>query len=250
MTLARLVSEYSDVPKASHIIVRVDDVRKGRIVAAAQASGMTVTAFVLDAALREAERVERAERVRDDGARGPRDAERLFAKLVESAAAGGAVGYDAVGYQLREYLDRHVTAARQAGNQIHTGGGIAHDAGLGDGWFFQPTIISARSAQDPLVQEEIFGPVLTVQTAHDLDEVIALANCTSFALVAGIYSRDLSSAYRFARDVDAGQVYINEYFAGGIEVPFGGNRKSGFGREKGLEGIKSYCKLKSVVAKI
>ena len=55
---------------------------------------------------------------------------------------------------------------------------------------------------------------------------------------------------RFARDVDAGQVYINEFFAGGIEVPFGGNRKSGFGREKGMAGVRGYCKLKSVVARI
>lgn len=149
-----------------------------------------------------------------------------------------------------EKIDRHVMAARHAGNHLHTGGEIARGDALGDGWFFQPTIISAQLPDDPLVQEEIFGPVLTVQVAHDLDEVIALANCTNFALVAGIYSRDLSSAYRYARDVDAGQVYINEYFAGGIEVPFGGNRKSGFGREKGMEGVKSYCKLKSVVAKI
>ncbi|HEX9448650.1 MAG TPA: aldehyde dehydrogenase family protein, partial [Dongiaceae bacterium] len=104
--------------------------------------------------------------------------------------------------------------------------------------------------QDPLVQEEIFGPVLTVQVADDIDEAIALANCTEFALVAGIYTKDMSKGLRYARDVDAGQVYINEYFAGGIEVPFGGNRKSGFGREKGMEGIRSYCKLKSVVAKI
>lgn len=61
---------------------------------------------------------------------------------------------------------------------------------------------------------------------------------------------DECKAHRFARDVDAGQVYINEYFAGGIEVPFGGNRHSGFGREKGLEGMRSYCQSKSVVANI
>ena len=100
------------------------------------------------------------------------------------------------------------------------------------------------------MQEEIFGPVLTVQEVNDLDEAIAAANATSYALVAGIYTRDLSKAWRFARLVDAGQVYINEYFAGGIEVPFGGNRKSGFGREKGMNALRSYCKLKSIVARI
>jgi aldehyde dehydrogenase (NAD+)/betaine-aldehyde dehydrogenase len=149
-----------------------------------------------------------------------------------------------------EKIDGHVSRARQAGNLIHAGGKIATDGDLKNGWFYQPTVISARSPQDPLVQEEIFGPVLTVQIADDIDQAIDLANCTDFALVAGIYTSDLSKGLRYARDVDAGQVYINEYFAGGIEVPFGGNRKSGFGREKGLEGLRSYCKIKSVVAKI
>ena len=143
-------------------------------------------------------------------------------------------------------IDAHVAAAKRAGNELHVGGAIAEMAG----WFFQPTILSARSLEDPLVQEEIFGPVLTVQTADDAESAISLANGTEFALVAGIYTRDHAKAHRFARDVDAGQIYINEFFAAGIEAPFGGNRKSGFGREKGLEGLRSYCKVKSVVARI
>ena len=96
------------------------------------------------------------------------------------------------------------------------------------------------------MQEEIFGPVLAVQVVDDFDEAIAAANCTEYALVAGIFTRDLSKAHRFARQVDAGQVYVNEFFAGGIETPFGGNRKSGIGREKGLIAVSSYCKTKSV----
>jgi acyl-CoA reductase-like NAD-dependent aldehyde dehydrogenase len=147
-------------------------------------------------------------------------------------------------------IDRYLMAARATGNHIHTGGTIADEPSLGGGWFYRPTIVSARSPADPLVQEEIFGPVLTVQVFADLEEAITLANGTPYALVAGIYTRDLNAAHRFARDVDAGQVYINEYFAAGIEVPFGGNRKSGFGREKGLEGLRSYCKLKSIVTRL
>ena len=84
--------------------------------------------------------------------------------------------------------------------------------------------------------------------AHRLE--IALANGTPFGLVAGVFTRDLSAAHRLARDIDAGQVYINEYFAGGIEVPFGGNRRSGFGREKGLEALRNYCRVKSVAARL
>ena len=64
------------------------------------------------------------------------------------------------------------------------------------------------------------------------------------------FTRDFSAAHRLAREIDAGQVCINELFAGGIEVPFGGNRLSGFGREKGLEALRSYCKVKSVAGRI
>lgn len=144
----------------------------------------------------------------------------------------------------------HVAAAAARGNAILAGGSVAQPENAPGGWFYRPTVIAARCAQDPVVQQEIFGPVLVVQAADDLEEAIALANGTDYALAAGIYTKDLAQACRFARRVDAGQVYINEYFAGGIEVPFGGNRKSGFGREKGLQAIRSYCKLKSIVARV
>jgi acyl-CoA reductase-like NAD-dependent aldehyde dehydrogenase len=100
------------------------------------------------------------------------------------------------------------------------------------------------------VLEEIFGPVLCVQPFDDLDHAVALANGTAFGLVAGVFTRDFSNAHRLAQRIDAGQVYINEYFAGGIAVPFGGNKRSGFGREKGLEALRSYSKLKSVAARL
>jgi aldehyde dehydrogenase (NAD+) len=147
-------------------------------------------------------------------------------------------------------IDAHVERARAAGNRILIGGGIVPAEQCGGGWFYRPTIILARGPGDPLVQEEIFGPVLTIQIVADLEEAIAAANATSYALVAGVYTRDHAKAWRFARAVDAGQVYINEFFAGGIAMPFGGNRKSGFGRAKGMAGLRSYCKLKSVVARL
>ncbi len=144
----------------------------------------------------------------------------------------------------------HVDRARAAGNRILTGGAIVPPEACGGGWFYQPTIVLADGPDDPLVQEEIFGPVLTVQVVPDFEAAVVAANATSYALVAGIYTRDHAKAWRFARAVDAGQVYINEFFAGGIAMPFGGNRKSGFGRAKGMAGLRSYCKLKSVVARI
>lgn len=144
------------------------------------------------------------------------------------------------------FLDR----ARERGADFISGGQASADPETGKGYFIEPTIVANRPQDDELVQEEIFGPVLTVQKADDAEHALHLANCTRFGLVAGVFTGDFSKAHQLARDIDAGQVYINEYFAGGIEVPFGGNKQSGFGREKGLEGLKSYCKVKSIAARI
>lgn len=143
-----------------------------------------------------------------------------------------------------------IARARGNGATIATGGAEATDPQTGQGWFYRPTIVVDCEAGDELVREEIFGPVLTVQIAEDAEHALALANASQYALVAGVYTRDFSTAHRLAQRLDAGQVYINEYFAGGIEVPFGGNKKSGFGREKGLEGLLGYCRTKSVAARI
>lgn len=143
-----------------------------------------------------------------------------------------------------------VDRARERGIEVATGGAKTTDPETGKGWFFQPTIVSASDPKDELVQEEIFGPVLTVQIAEDPEHALALANNSQYALVAGVYTGNFAHAHRMVQRLDAGQIYINEYFAGGIEVPFGGNKKSGFGREKGLEGLLSYCRTKAVAARI
>jgi len=143
-----------------------------------------------------------------------------------------------------------VDAARDRGLEIVTGGSVSTDPETEKGWFYQPTIIDNVPVDDPIAQEEIFGPVLAVQIADDAEEAISIANSTKYALVAGIYTRDFATAHRLAQRIDAGQVFINEYFAGGISVPFGGNRMSGFGREKGIDGMRTYLKLKSVAARI
>ncbi len=149
-----------------------------------------------------------------------------------------------------ERIAGFVDRAKACGAKVACGGSRDVDPESGRGWFFQPTILDNLAPDDEAVTSEIFGPVLAVQVADDAAHAVALANGTAFALVAGIYTKDFSTAHRLARGIDAGQVYINEYFAGGIETPFGGNRKSGFGREKGLEALRSYCKLKSVTARL
>lgn len=140
----------------------------------------------------------------------------------------------------------HVERARTRGVEIVTGGNVSCDPDTGKGWFFEPTILDQLPPTDDAVMQEIFGPVLAVQTFTDEAEAVALANGTDFALAAGIYTRDISTALRMVQRVDAGQVTVNDYWAGGIELPFGGNRKSGFGREKGLEGLDAYTRAKAV----
>jgi acyl-CoA reductase-like NAD-dependent aldehyde dehydrogenase len=147
-------------------------------------------------------------------------------------------------------IDGFVQGARARGVRVAAGGELTVDPVGGSGWFFRPTVLDDVAADDPVVQEEIFGPVLAVQVADDAEHALALANGTAFGLAAGVYTRDVQKALRLARDIDAGQVYVNEYYAGGVETPFGGMKASGFGREKGLEGLRAYSRTKSITARI
>ncbi len=147
-------------------------------------------------------------------------------------------------------IARLVEQAAARGARVLTGGQVLRPAGLEQGNFYAPTLILADDASDPIVQEEIFGPVLVIQIADDVDHAVRLANGTRFGLVAGIYTRDITAANRYAMQVEAGQVYINQYFAGGVETPFGGTKASGFGREKGLEGLRAYLQVKTITTRI
>lgn len=151
--------------------------------------------------------------------------------------------------QLRRVAD-FVAAARKRGVTVATGGSPATVKGLEGGYFFAPTIFDNVKTTDAVAQEEIFGPVLTVQIVDSPEEAVAIGNSTRYGLVAGIYTADIGRALRFARDIDAGQVFINQYFAGGVATPFGGVKNSGFGREKGLAALASYFRVKCVTAKI
>ena len=133
---------------------------------------------------------------------------------------------------------------------VVAGGQRLSPEGMENGHFYAPTIIDDAPMDARVVQEEIFGPVLTVQIVDSPDEAIAVANGTDFGLCAGIYTRDISRAMAFARDVDAGQVFINQYFAGGVPTPFGGTKMSGFGREKGLAALASYYRVKCITTRL
>ncbi|OUR74498.1 aldehyde dehydrogenase [Marinomonas sp. 42_23_T18] len=146
--------------------------------------------------------------------------------------------------QQLDKIDGFIERAKARGIKIACGGHkINTESG---GWFYAPTIMDNVPMDDELVQQEIFGPVLTVQVVDDVEQAIEAANCTDFALAAGVYSQNIDQALMTAQGIDAGQVTVNNYWAGGIEVPFGGNKLSGIGREKGLTALENYCTTKSI----
>jgi aldehyde dehydrogenase (NAD+) len=121
-------------------------------------------------------------------------------------------------------------------------------AGVPAGGFYQaPTLLRDVPVMHRLAQEEVFGPVLSAMSFTDEDHAVELANATEFGLVAGIWTRDGGRQFRMAKRVRSGQVFINNYGAGGgVELPFGGVKSSGYGREKGFEALLGFTTLKTV----
>lgn len=136
-----------------------------------------------------------------------------------------------------------------ADGRVITGGHVPD--GHGAGAFFAPTLIADVDPSSEIAQKEVFGPVLVATTFADEDEAVRIANGTDYALMAAIWTRDISRAHRLAARVEAGQVYVNAYGAGGgVEYPFGGFKKSGYGREKGVESLDAYTETKTVIVKL
>ncbi len=119
-----------------------------------------------------------------------------------------------------------------------------------EGFYVKPAIYGVEDPALPLVREEVFGPILAALPFKDEADAVRLANATDFGLVAGVWSGDGARAMRVARKVRAGQVFVNGYGAGGgIELPFGGMKKSGHGREKGFAALHDFAALKTLVFK-
>lgn len=119
---------------------------------------------------------------------------------------------------------------------------------VGDvGYYVQPTVFSNVTDNMRIAREEIFGPVQQILKFKDIDEVIERANNTTYGLGAGVFTKDLDTAMKCTSRLEAGQVYVNNYFSPSIQVPFGGFKESGIGREFGLDGLRQYYEVKSVV---
>ncbi|WP_101842833.1 aldehyde dehydrogenase family protein [Halobacillus sp. Marseille-P3879] len=148
-----------------------------------------------------------------------------------------------------EKVISYVHQGRKEG-EIVTGGNRVHIEGYEEGFYIQPTVIDKLTHDSEVAQEEIFGPVLTVFSFDTEKEAVQLANGTNYGLVTGIWTSHLGKAHRLADQIRAGQVFVNNYGAGGgIQMPFGGYKRSGFGREKGFEALKNYTQLKNVAIK-
>lgn len=141
-------------------------------------------------------------------------------------------------------VDDYVAQARTEGARIVTGG---HRIDAGGGFFYAPTVIADLDNTSAVVQEEIFGPVLTVQSFTDETEAVALANSTPYGLASGLQTADIGRAHRVAAALHAGIVWVNDWALLDPAIPFGGVKQSGFGREYGPEVLESYTKTKSVV---
>jgi acyl-CoA reductase-like NAD-dependent aldehyde dehydrogenase len=130
------------------------------------------------------------------------------------------------------------------GGELLTGGGTGPSE---KGYFLEPAVVAEPGADSRLVREEVFGPVLPVFRFSDFDDAIARANDTSYGLGSSIWTHDVRLINRAAKEIDAGMTWVNQIHYGYDELPFGGVKDSGFGKEHGLEALDSYVELKSVV---
>ncbi|WP_306050187.1 aldehyde dehydrogenase family protein [Oceaniradius stylonematis] len=173
-------------------------------------------------------------------------AARFAALTAEPHWADGDLG-PLINAKQAERVTRFVANAKAAGTDVLAEGSIAADAPKG-GHYQAPVLFGAVEPDSALAREEVFGPVLSLFVFDGEEEAVRLANGTDYGLVAGVWTKDGGRQHRMAKRVRAGQVFVNGYGAGGgIELPFGGFKRSGHGREKGFEALRDMSATKTVI---
>lgn len=175
---------------------------------------------------------------------------RVAEQFAQSAAGAPAQDRDCgplINAAQKERVEGFIRRAMESGVPVLAQGQIANGVHPG-GFYVAPTLFGPVPRDHQLACEEVFGPVLAALPFEEEDDAVALANATDFGLLAGIWTRDGGRQTRVAKRMKCGQVYINTYGAGGgVELPFGGVKRSGHGREKGFLALEEFCTVKTVV---
>ncbi|MBX3571370.1 MAG: betaine-aldehyde dehydrogenase [Mesorhizobium sp.] len=162
----------------------------------------------------------------------PLDPETQMGPLINKAQHDKVMGYIEIG--------------SKEGATLAAGGGAPKLQGFENGFYVEPTVFTGVTDDMTIAREEIFGPVMSVLSFDAEDEVVARANDTEFGLSAGVFTKDMARAHRVAADLQAGTLWINHYNLSPVEIPFGGAKSSGIGRENSLEALRHYSQVKSV----
>jgi succinate-semialdehyde dehydrogenase/glutarate-semialdehyde dehydrogenase len=177
--------------------------------------------------------------------------ERRFVEQVRALRVGDPTSPDTqvgplVSRGAVEELHDQVQASVRAGARLLTGGEPID----GPGFFYRPTVLADAPPDSPAYRDETFGPVATLLVARDADDAIRIANDTKFGLGASVWTRDMGEAERFAREIEAGSVFVNQMVASDPRFPFGGIKASGYGRELSAIGMREFMNVKTVRVKL
>ena len=161
---------------------------------------------------------------------------------LDDATALGPLIAPAQGEKVMAFIER----AKREGAKLVCGGEQLEVSGFPGGFFVAATIFASVEDEMELAREEVFGPVASLLSFASEEEAVRRANATPYGLAAGVFSRDLARAWRVAGELEAGVAWINGYNTTPVELPFGGAKGSGFGRENGTAGLESWSQWRSV----